>query len=377
MYIYLDETESGNSEFVGYGCLISNNRIERSVIDFALNNLFLDKDRFFDPCKKLDDRTLGNGFFHAADDSKNAHSHLCKSINDNVEWDFYSYIFHSKHKSFSNIEDAYYWASKLSVISLFSRAKELDFIFEGRNGLSAKNLFEKWWPELWSAMRANCFVSPFIPKYYPKVTFSISDKSEPGLQVVDFVLWSSQRAHYSKDSKWLGRIKSWAKGSTSGIDAGLDGHSIRKMDPSVYLPDRYDSFDCPSLVEYQYHISNLSMMLVNVQSVINKAFLMHDKNAIDHFLDDINYLFFNRSIDQNINHIYKMADCFIKLFDNINVISKDNDRATKKFWLSARKCMAHVFHEGLDAHMHLLRLSDTRSFLISEKPELLDAGIEN
>lgn len=199
MFVYLDETEFGDGSFSGYGCLVSPTRIGRAVIDEALENLRDDPDRFNPRQKPMDDRTLQRSFFHAADDSKNAHSHLCRSICKHVVGDYNSHIFHTGAHSFSSKDELYDLASKLAVVGLFSRSAELTFIFERRGNLNVLALLSKWWPVLWFDLARNAYASPFIVKYYPKVSFEVLDKSEPGLQVVDFMLWAAQKPGWTID----------------------------------------------------------------------------------------------------------------------------------------------------------------------------------
>ncbi len=70
-----------------------------------------------------------------------------------------------------------------------------------------------------------------------------------------------------------------------------------------------------------------------------------------------------------------MADCFIKLFDNITVISADTPAAEKTFWLMARKSMALTLRDGLEARIHAIRLCDIRSDLIENHPALFEEGL--
>lgn len=375
MFVYLDETEFGEGAFSGYASLITEERIGQEVIDDALENLLIDTDRFLPPQKAMDDRTLERGYFHAADDSKNAHSHLCNAINNHVTGNFKSHVFHARKNSFSGIEEIYDLASKLAVVGLFSKARELTFIFEGRQGISVQTLFEKWWPDLWKGLSQNCFSAPFIVKYYPDVNFEISDKSNPGSQVVDFMLWSSQRAAYANDPKWFERLNGWAKSSTTTIDGGWDGHSITRLIPENLNLKRYDVEDCLRETPLLGLDNDLYTILINVQKVINRSHSSPNKVYINHFYSDVEFLVRNRLAKQGPDFVIRMADCFIKLFDNISLISCETPPNEKTFWLMARKCMALTLREELEAKIHAIRLFDVRSDLIENHPALLEEGL--
>ncbi len=376
MFVYLDETEFGEGAFSGYASLITEERIGQEVIDEALENLRNDTDRFIAPQKAMDDRTLERGYFHAADDSKNAHSHFCNAINKHIVGDFKSHIFHAKKHNFSGIEEIYDLASKLAVVGLFSKAPELTFIFEGRDELNVQALFEKWWPDLWAGLRQNCFSAPFIVKYYPDIKFEIADKSNPGSQVVDFMLWSSQRTALGKDSKWYDRLDGWAKSSMTTIGGGWDGHSITRIRPDNLRLKRYDLEDCLKETQLLTLNNDLHMILVNVQKVINNSLRLPDKKYINHFISDVDFLVRNRRTQHGVDVIVKMADCFIKLFDNISLISCDTPSSEKTFWLMARKCMALTLRDGLEARLHAIRLCNIRDDLIRNHPILLEEGLE-
>jgi len=82
LYIYADEAAflSGTEEILGTGILISETPIDQTVVTTAMKLLFDDPD--FD--KKMDQRTIDNGYFHASEDSKNGHSHFCRGIVGNI-----------------------------------------------------------------------------------------------------------------------------------------------------------------------------------------------------------------------------------------------------------------------------------------------------
>lgn len=119
-YIYLDETTFGEcDEYCGYGSLITESQITNIVINEALKNLQGDPDMGKGSCKKQDHRTLDRQYFHAGDDSKNGHSHLCRSINKHVLGRFHYNFFQTRQHHFQDAEEAYSLASKLSLLSIF------------------------------------------------------------------------------------------------------------------------------------------------------------------------------------------------------------------------------------------------------------------
>jgi hypothetical protein len=96
LYFYADETkfELDNHDgqpinIYGYGVLITKYRVEETdVIIEALNQLRLDPDIHKEQFREADSKTLSRSFFHACEDSKNAHSHLCTSIRKYIQGKF-------------------------------------------------------------------------------------------------------------------------------------------------------------------------------------------------------------------------------------------------------------------------------------------------
>ncbi len=81
-HVYSDESTFSDPRLcIGVGMLLSDSDISAALITNAMNALREDPDRFEGRSKTIDDRTIERGYFHASEDSKNAHSHLCNQIN--------------------------------------------------------------------------------------------------------------------------------------------------------------------------------------------------------------------------------------------------------------------------------------------------------
>ncbi|MNF62648.1 hypothetical protein D3C84_443320 [compost metagenome] len=372
MYVYLDETTFGeDDEYSGYACLITRFRIEEAVIIEALNNLEADPDTTKKKFEKHDSRTLERKFFHAADDSQNGHSHLCDSINKNVIGKFSSHYFKTKEHNFKNTEEAYDLASKLSMLSVLSESDEITFIFEERNDLTQKYV-EKWWHSLWVDLLKSQFTHPYIRTYYPALNFEISSKSEPGLQVVDFVLWSSTRQVIGKPCPWFGRLKCWFRTETKPEDDTWGGHSLsfgmeeKENEETYKITDyQHDNKELNSF-EHQIHY------IVNAQKVINLVASLGSQRGVSHFWDEIEYLNDTKTNKGNAEHIEKLATCFLKLFDNITLIKSETPENDKAFWLMCRKCLAYALHtHDVGGRMHSIRLADIRNKVIENNSAAL------
>lgn len=375
MYVYLDETTFGeNDDYSGYASFITQSRIDKIVIEEALNDLKADPDIINEKYKNQDLRTLDREYFHAADDSQNGHSHLCYSINKNVIGKFRSHYFKTNEHGFKNTEEAYDLASKLSILNVFTKSLDVTFVFEERNDLT-RDYIIKWWDSLWHDLLKSQFKYPYVRMYYPVLNFEICNKFEPGLQIVDFILWASTRQVLKKKCPWINRLKCWFKTEMKPKDGSWGGHTLYfGMGPednkkTYEITDYQINNDKLNSFEYQAHY------IVNVQKVINLVASLECKDGVSHFWDEIQYLK-NTNIQRgDADHIEKMARCFLKLFDNITLIKKDQKKNDKAFWIMCRKCFAYTLHDhDFGGRLHSIRLSDIRNQIIEEDPEALQKG---
>jgi len=375
-YVYVDESTFGkSSKYSGCACFITKERIPTDVIEEALINLEQDSDRHKEKFKKQDERTLARRYFHASDDSQNAHSHLCNSINKNVKGEFHSHFFNIQKNAFKNCSEAYDIASKLSILNVFSKTREVVFIFEKRNGISQSYL-RLWWDSLWEDLFKGAFTHPYVKIYYPAFKFEIKSKkeSEPGLQVVDFLFWASSRQVLYKNCPWLGRIKSWLRTDFKSENKTLGGHSLilgilglTENEKSYYGISDY-RYNDPYLNSVEY----LIYYIVSTQKVINTVARNGNVDGVSHFWDEIEFLEANKTVISNASHIEKMAVCFLKLFDNISLINSHISPDDKAFLLHCRKCLAYALHtHNASGRFHSLLLSDIRNEIIRKYPDLL------
>jgi hypothetical protein len=204
-YVYADEASflRGTEEILGTGIFISKTQIEGKIITQAMQLLISDPD--FD--KKMDQRTFDHGYFHASEDSKNAHSHLCRCIVENVSGNFvYSYL--SKNGQPGRPDESLYRLTLKLVFSKFMNEPcEVDLIMEERMGFSqyVVSRFLKEYYQEYARIAGNL---PSIINIFPKISISVSGKSQPGLQVVDFILWAMNRSMMiPKLNTWRERLK--------------------------------------------------------------------------------------------------------------------------------------------------------------------------
>lgn len=220
LYLYVDEStmEVGTRKMFGVGALLSTVPVAPAVIDRATRALGDDPDRVPSSANYerltagIDERTLARAHFHASEDSGNAHSHFARAITDLVTGNF---AFSFSELSAGTDGEAYRQHALRSLYTLLHTRKPVACVFERRPGLSADRA-----NALLEEMRANldpcAFEQALMRSYYPDITVAVDDKSNPGLQVADMLLWSIGQELFfpgSKKAAWAGRcgLHKWAE----------------------------------------------------------------------------------------------------------------------------------------------------------------------
>jgi hypothetical protein len=210
-YAYADETEfkwdiSDADSVIGSGVLITNDEISEIVIKEALTEL-----AEYNNKTAKDLLTLKRGYFHASEDSKDAHSFLCKSINKYVSGKFrFSYYNKQKRTRFEKGE------TDESVKRLTLQLASLEFFYHKLNkvvlNIETRNGFNKteaviWQKRIYNMLDALAYDQPSFLTFYPAMEIKAENKQNAGIQVVDFLLWAVNRAKRKKpDFTWKERL---------------------------------------------------------------------------------------------------------------------------------------------------------------------------
>lgn len=245
IFAYADETiftlePNTDVRALGCGILICKAQITPGVILEAIQNLSTDTD--FD--EKKDKRTLDRQYFHASDDSKNAHSHFCKSINKHVTGVFdFTYFDNSTENQVSNLihtEGIFKRCLTSSSIEFFNYPAEVFLIIEKRNNLNNKDV-ERWKESIYRLFEGSSYDIPSYKTYFPKINIILAGKSNPGLQVVDFMLWAVNRSKKIPPNEiWMKRLafKNWHYYKDG--DGHKRGQYYLNCQPDINLKVNYD-----------------------------------------------------------------------------------------------------------------------------------------
>lgn len=359
-FVYIDETVF-KDKFIGVCALETNHQIGQDVVASALENLKIDPDIIGN---KLDQETIRRGYFHASEDSKNAHSHFARSIKSTIAGTVhFSYIPFlndaTKEKDFrSNTIFSFMLKLKLP--------QEVKIYFEKRHGFSGE-VFKKEIETLYGHLDRMAYNLPFTPTFYPKLELIPSDKREPGIQVADYILWALNWTIYepaSKNARWL----AWAGAESSAvaevpIAPGFSdrGGKFGWYTLSQALPDdiikQIETYPLTARMQTLSTEETLGCYIRAeqlVHSLKNYSFPAHAKHFEQNALNLIRDLR-NPTVGTR-RKVVSVASMFLRLFDTLPLyagIDKTDDRFAEL--MRMRKYMGLLFHENL---LHGARMMD-------------------
>lgn len=199
--VYGDETVFGlENEFVGVGLLVTPDAVSSELIERALSGLAEDPDRARSDRRKADQRTLDERWFHASDDSANAHSHLCAEINRGLTGSFHCEVFERKNRA--KIESLLLETSTLAALPVLNNPAPVAYTFARRAGLT-KSVLEGWHRRYEKRLAQAIYDQAFFPAFFPRCDFDVKASHEnAGLQCCDFLLWATVRMLGGKKTWW-------------------------------------------------------------------------------------------------------------------------------------------------------------------------------
>lgn len=351
LFAYSDETSFQNfdlnsNEIHGVGILLTDAKVSNNVVDEAMDNLSSDPDK-----NQIDIKTLERGYFHASEDSKNAHSHFCRAINKYIvgQMNYQYSIKANDNKATIDVqrENAYKAMFGLSSIPIFDYAREITLLVEGRSKFNLKDA--EYLMKNWSERVINStYNQPSFITFFPNINVKISNKKNPGLQVIDFLLWSTNRTKMNPpDNTWFDRINKTTYSFIKDEENTLyGGDIILKREPKFKTlnnypakakdPEGQDLYSCFLLIEsiiHQLaiqsippHIKYLEIELLNLSSSLA-----------------------NTNIPVTTKTLDSLCTLFIKLFDTMPIYH-DLDTNSIEEWelaLSAKKMAGLILRKDL------------------------------
>lgn len=365
-YGYSDETEFMQSATdvlptIGSGLLVINKPVTESIIKEALNELDKDSDK-----NEIDLKTLSRGYFHASEDSKNAHSHLCKSIVKNLTGYFRYSFFNLNKASVETLPSAKERFRRLTLkiasLGFFSdEAKEVFLTIESRNNFVASHA-KIWLEQFFDEFDRMAYDQPSFFTYYPNIHLNIVGKINPGIQIVDFLLWSLNRANKEiADLTWLNRLElrqyTWMHDEEKFENGGIYHLNNYKLKLGK-LNYPFTSKDIQSENDLLQIFSVIETVL---QNLVRSKLPPHVEHLKFLLLSISSYL--NGSTKLTETTLHKICSTFIRFFDTLPIYQELNalDKEKWELLLQSKKLC------GLLLHKHLLHSVRTADFILNWK----------
>ena len=378
IFAYSDETEfsltkNSQTTVIGSGLFVTSKEITQELIDKALIDLANDSDK-----TEMDLKTLSNGFFHASSDSKNAHSHLCSIINKHLKGCFrYSYFDKAKMKPWEKSktsEEINRLTLGLSSLEFYNSNDKVSLVIEERQNFTQKNAeshINKWHSQL----DLHAYDHPSYITCYPDIQVSVMNKTNPGLQVVDFLLWVFNRASMNKpDNIWRNRLK-FTNSSSHKMPNSPDSGGDFYINESPSFSRR---LNYPFSVEDPKTKDEFYLGYLTVEHTLRQLVKINFPDHASHLrskLDKVNTEIFSQAVLINQEQLSELASLFLRLFDTLPIYNsiQENDKESWSLILKAKK-MAGLFLRndlihGVRSSMDIVRW---RNLNIESNPEIFN-----
>jgi hypothetical protein len=375
IFVYADETifttdKAENNYGLGCGVFVSSKEITQEIVDEALYNL--EKDNDFD--NNQDSRTVERRYFHASDDSKNAHSHFCNSVNKNVVGIF-DYTYFDNIKSINRSQKGFYenifnQCLNGSSMELFESTDEVFLTIEKRNTLS-EEMTLKWLNILYKLYEGTAYTIPTYKTYYPKINIALKGKKEPGLQVVDFLIWSLNRTKAKiPDDRWHKRVKY----RTWHYYKDLQNQNRGKYYLNTYPKDFNLNEEYPFKFEEPREWESFLNAYINIERFLTLIEKSDFTEKSIHLYDNLISVSTKLKLDKHHlteAEIALVGSVFLRLFDTLPLYKhiQEDDRTSWTLLLQA-KYLASILVRNDQRHFNRIRraILKWRHFFSAESP---------
>lgn len=359
MYIYVDETifSKNGTEYYGVGAFITDKKITNKIICSALETLRNDSDINLPETKQMDYRTLERRFFHAADDSKNAHSHLCRvikqEINGEFRYTYFSPILDSQLQQ-ESVESIHRLSTMLSILEITHYRRPVNIIIEERSGFTQGSITH-FFEDFYNQLDRSCYNMPFLSASYPRLNVTIGNKNEPGLQIVDFILWAvNNQENSNAKSKWIERLgfskfkssyQQQGGGGSGGTINFNSGVRAKEVELSPYPESIFplnESHSYEAIFNY-YALIERTLHFYSLKGIPKHA--QHFEMKLRELANNLRY---KKTLE--VKELREVAKLFIRLFDTIPIykgMKKESRQDVFKKIVYARHYAALILRQDL------------------------------
>lgn len=387
LYLYIDESVflHDDKEFYSVGMLALEQEPNPELIEEALIHLKNDPDINKEKTKKMDANTLSRGFFHATDDSMNAHSHFCKAIlENNVNGIVYYSVLKPNIESELSAEKKHRINTELVSLITTGFDGEIKIFIEQRTEFT-QSVAQKFYESFYETIDQGAYLQPFLSTLYPKIEVNVVEKSNPGIQIIDFITWAMNN-QYSRNKKgeWVGRLLlkfSMRYDVPTGYMAGSEYYLGKGIVIQQIL--RLDSYphQALSLNDDFYRTIDLQTTYMIAEQILNEIHKNRLPDQASHFQEELDEL--NNHLQKDIvstDTIKRAAKLFIRLFDTLPMyssFSKDQDHKFYKVLLHVKRSMGLMNGgkiNGLPAAEFFKQIREaiilTNKSILQQKPDL-------
>ena len=391
LFAYADETDfqyprRGGSRRVGTGILVTRQPIDSSVIEQAMTAV-----AGRPGVTPEDQRTIDRGHFHASQDSSGAIESFADVIRVNTTG---SFIYHYREPSLRPLSRGDGEVPKTSlvqelmlrfgIVSMTRTRSHIDLKVEQRHGIGHVQT-KKWLDDQYSMRERGIYEQPSIPALFPDLSVVVAPKTEPGLQVVDLLLWAVNRAASIQDCRLEERGYDELL-SRLGLQAALAHHAEDGGDRggALYIgeeiPGVHITYPAGLPVPEILGRDGIYRAWCRIESTLHlyRGRLPEHAEHLSKKLYEVTRKLANPEFSVSADVLGEAASVFLRLFDTVPVYD-DLDPDDVDLWrelLFSRRMASLVlrkdFGHGADAANALARW---RRHVCSASPEIL--GLEH
>lgn len=384
LYAYSDETEftfprRNGRRRIGTGIFLTTEPITERIIGEALDGLAADP-----ALNSQDRRTLDNGYFHASDDTRRAMRALAEVIRTQLTGTFFYYYrdpeLRPPRRGKPKTHRYQELMLKFGTLAMSSTRSRIVLTVEDRP--KAKHLNDpSWIDRLYTARERGVYDTPAIPMLFPEMEVRVEDKKRPGLQIVDLLLWATNRsaavqahdlAQRSEDD-WtaiVGLEPAYGHASADGADRG-GVYYINRVVPDIHItyplgkpvPDTLGKnglLDAWGLIERCLHHYGREGLPGHAQ---------HHYPALREVTEKL-----SGDGPIGVEELWRAGSVFIRLFDTIPVYegAEDGNEHEWKLLLYARRIASLIQRKDLVHGMSAVAaVARWRRHVVEQTPEFL------
>lgn len=327
IFAYADETafirdSSTGERSLGCAIFVTEKEIIGEVVSEAMETL-----RHQEPTdlriKESIIKTLNKGQFHASKDSNYAKRSFLSAINKHIQGTLcVTYYDNPIVNTVKDQETFFARCMSSSSLELFRSMDEINLVIEKRESLAQVHA-EKWKEQVYRQFESSSFEIPSFKTFYPCFNISLGDKSIPGLQVVDFLLWAVNRSRQiPAKTDWINQLRFAVRYHTSDDSKHNFGHyylNTTGLQPAPEYPVQFKKSETSEDVIYAWIvIERFFWMLEETDFSASSIHLYTGFAKIRRTLKTPTYYL-------KENDLIDVGRAFIRLFDSLPLYSHISD----------------------------------------------------